>query len=200
MFRSSRKREIIQIISIFYLAENIYCRKTGRLLAKANQDVGPDLAQEIINANTTKVLVRSPLTCESRNSICQYCYGWNLAHGRLVDLGEAVGIIAAQSIGEPGTQLTMRTFHTGGVFTGELADPIYSPSNGILCYPHNYKLLRIRTRHGESAFNVEESMQITIKSQKQKYTISLAEGSILFYQDNTEVEKVQFLLYLFMIN
>ena len=57
----------------------------------------------------------------SHRSVCQLCYGWNLAHGKMVDLGEAVGIIAAQSIGEPGTQLTMRTFHTGGVFTGELA-------------------------------------------------------------------------------
>ena len=63
--------------------------------------------------------MRSPLTCEAARSVCRKCYGWALAHNELVDLGEAVGIIAAQSIGEPGTQLTMRTFHTGGVSTAE---------------------------------------------------------------------------------
>ena len=62
--------------------------------------------------------MRSPLTCEANRSVCRKCYGWALAHNELVDLGEAVGIIAAQSIGEPGT-LTMRTFHTGGVSTAE---------------------------------------------------------------------------------
>ena len=72
--------------------------------------------------------------------MCQFCYGWNLAHGSLVDLGEAVGIIAAQSIGEPGTQLTMRTFHTGGVFTGELAEQIKAPFNGIIRLPKNLKI------------------------------------------------------------
>ena len=86
----------------------------------------------IVDAGIKSVSVRSPLTCDSARSVCQFCYGWNLAHGSLVDLGEAVGIIAAQSIGEPGTQLTMRTFHTGGVFTGELAEQIKAPFNGIL--------------------------------------------------------------------
>ena len=70
-------------------------------------------------AAITKVKIRSPLTCEANRSVCRRCYGWALAHNHLVDLGEAVGIIAAQSIGEPGTQLTMRTFHTGGVSTAE---------------------------------------------------------------------------------
>ena len=63
--------------------------------------------------------IRSALTCQPHGSICQKCYGWDLAHKKSISLGEAVGIIAAQSIGEPGTQLTMRTFHTGGIFTGE---------------------------------------------------------------------------------
>ena len=70
----------------------------------------------------------------------------------MVDIGESVSIIAAQSIGEPGTQLTMRTFHTGGVFTGELAEQIYAPTSGQIIYPENYKVNIIRTRHGESAF------------------------------------------------
>ncbi|OQX00866.1 DNA-directed RNA polymerase subunit beta' [Candidatus Parcubacteria bacterium A4] len=74
--------------------------------------------QKIIDANIEKVKVRSPLSCKATHGICQQCYGWDLASNKLVEKGEAVGIIAAQSIGEPGTQLTMRTFHTGGVASG----------------------------------------------------------------------------------
>ena len=77
------------------------------------------LSKSIEAAGVKAVSVRSPLTCEANRSVCRKCYGWALAHNELVDLGEAVGIIAAQSIGEPGTQLTMRTFHTGGVSTAE---------------------------------------------------------------------------------
>nr|YP_003227090.1 RNA polymerase beta' subunit [Bryopsis hypnoides]ACX33776.1 RNA polymerase beta' subunit [Bryopsis hypnoides] len=77
-----------------------------------------------------KIPIRSPLTCISPKSICQYCYGWNLAMESIVSLGEAVGVLAAQSIGEPGTQLTMRTFHTGGVFSGDLIEQMYSPNHG----------------------------------------------------------------------
>lgn len=92
---------------------------TGETIAKRNQHIDDDLAAEIGKAAVEEVILRSPLTCEAARSVCQACYGWSLAHAKMVDLGEAVGIIAAQSIGEPGTQLTMRTFHTGGVFTGD---------------------------------------------------------------------------------
>jgi DNA-directed RNA polymerase subunit beta' len=85
------------------------------LLVDRNQEIGEEIARAIDEAGIDEVLVRSPLTCESRHGVCRYCYGRNLATGELVGIGEAVGIIAAQSIGEPGTQLTMRTFHTGGV-------------------------------------------------------------------------------------
>jgi len=85
------------------------------LLLERNQEIGEDVAQVIDAAGVDEVLVRSPLTCEARHGVCRFCYGRNLATGELVGIGEAVGIIAAQSIGEPGTQLTMRTFHTGGV-------------------------------------------------------------------------------------
>ncbi len=74
--------------------------------------VSHKLARRISQADITKIMVRSVLTCHCQNGVCARCYGTNLAHGGLVDIGEAVGIIAAQSIGEPGTQLTMRTFHT----------------------------------------------------------------------------------------
>ncbi len=84
------------------------------ILAKANEEVTEDLAQRIQDAGVERVKIRSVLTCEVRHGICARCYGRNLGSGQLVELGEAVGVIAAQSIGEPGTQLTMRTFHTGG--------------------------------------------------------------------------------------
>ena len=72
-------------------------------------------AEEIIEAGVEKLQIRSVLSCRARHGVCKNCYGRNLATGKFVEIGEAVGIIAAQSIGEPGTQLTMRTFHTGGV-------------------------------------------------------------------------------------
>ncbi len=88
------------------------------ILVERNEMISEELADRIDEAGIDEVLVRSPLTCEARNGVCRACYGRNLATGEMVGSGEAVGIIAAQSIGEPGTQLTMRTFHTGGVAGG----------------------------------------------------------------------------------
>ncbi len=88
---------------------------TGEIFVEANQEITEAIADRILEANVEQVHVRSPLTCQARRGICALCYGRSLATGNLVSQGVAVGIIAAQSIGEPGTQLTMRTFHTGGV-------------------------------------------------------------------------------------
>lgn len=88
---------------------------TGEIIANANDEVTEQIYLAFTAAGIEEVHVRSPFTCLTRHGICRMCYGRNLARGRMVDVGEAVGIIAAQSIGEPGTQLTMRTFHTGGV-------------------------------------------------------------------------------------
>jgi len=90
----------------------------GNLILDANQEITEELAAAIQAAGIERVKIRSVLTCESRRGVCVLCYGRNLATGRLVERGEAVGIISAQSIGEPGTQLTMRTFHVGGTATG----------------------------------------------------------------------------------
>ena len=90
-------------------------RKKDKPIVERDQEISEDLARAIDEAGIDAVAVRSPLTCQSRYGVCRRCYGRNLATGQLVGIGEAVGIIAAQSIGEPGTQLTMRTFHTGGV-------------------------------------------------------------------------------------
>ncbi len=89
--------------------------ESGEIIVDRNEMINEENGDEIARAGITRVQVRSPLTCQSRRGICQFCYGRSLAEGKLVSTGQAVGIIAAQSIGEPGTQLTMRTFHTGGV-------------------------------------------------------------------------------------
>ena len=96
-------------------AQNIVLPETSDLLVRADEEIDEEKAETIVAAGIQKVKIRSVLTCKIRHGVCAKCYGRNLATGRLVDVGEAVGIIAAQSIGEPGTQLTMRTFHTGGV-------------------------------------------------------------------------------------
>jgi DNA-directed RNA polymerase subunit beta' len=88
---------------------------TGETIVERNGEITEAIADAIAASGIDEVLVRSPLTCDARHGVCRMCYGRNLANGTLVGIGEAVGIIAAQSIGEPGTQLTMRTFHTGGV-------------------------------------------------------------------------------------
>ena len=89
--------------------------KNQTVIVERNELITEDLARAVDAAGVDEVVVRSPLTCEARHGVCRACYGRNLATGQLIGIGEAVGIIAAQSIGEPGTQLTMRTFHTGGV-------------------------------------------------------------------------------------
>jgi DNA-directed RNA polymerase subunit beta' len=96
-------------------AIDIVDEKSGEVLVERNSEIGELALERIEAAGLDRVSVRSPLTCAARHGVCRMCYGRNLATGELVELGQAVGIIAAQSIGEPGTQLTMRTFHTGGV-------------------------------------------------------------------------------------
>ncbi|MDD3746030.1 MAG: DNA-directed RNA polymerase subunit beta' [Anaerostipes sp.] len=98
-----------------YAAETVEDPKTGEVLVKANHMITPKRAKTIVDAGYEKVKIRTMLTCKSPLGACARCYGSNLATGQAVQVGEAVGIIAAQSIGEPGTQLTMRTFHAGGV-------------------------------------------------------------------------------------
>ena len=92
--------------------------ETGEVLVETNEGMTLQSARRVVEAGVEQILVRSPLSCQARRGICQRCYGRSLATGELIELGVAVGIIAAQSIGEPGTQLTMRTFHTGGVAGG----------------------------------------------------------------------------------
>lgn len=106
----------------------------SKLLAKAGDTLTRSQAEEIDDAGIDSIKVRSPLTCESKRGVCTKCYGVNLANGRAVAQGEAVGIIAAQSIGEPGTQLTMRTFHMGGIATAAVQPELVAESSGVLVY------------------------------------------------------------------
>ena len=103
-----------------YSAEDIVNPETGEVIVPVNTLITPDMADAVVGAGITKVKIRTIITCKSHNGVCSKCYGSNMASGRQVRIGEAVGIIAAQSIGEPGTQLTMRTFHTGGVSGNDL--------------------------------------------------------------------------------
>ncbi|MPZ23913.1 MAG: DNA-directed RNA polymerase subunit beta', partial [Dehalococcoidia bacterium] len=98
-----------------YTATAIANPQTGEVILDSNQEITPEKAEEIEAAGIERAYVRSPLVCQTARGICKYCYGRDLSRGELVRPNEAVGIIAAESIGEPGTQLTMRTFHTGGV-------------------------------------------------------------------------------------
>ena len=121
------------------------------LVASRNQEISSELAAAITKV-TKKAMVRSPLTCQTKKLVCQLCYGWSLSNGRLVSIGEAVGVIAAQSIGEPGTQLTMRTFHTGGVFSAGITDQIIAPFDGVIQYPTAIPGTCIRTPQGDITF------------------------------------------------
>jgi DNA-directed RNA polymerase subunit beta' len=98
-----------------YVADEVLHPETGEVLMGRNRMMTFDDAERVVGAGVDSVKIRSILNCESKNGVCAHCYGANLANGQPVGIGEAVGIIAAQSIGEPGTQLTMRTFHTGGI-------------------------------------------------------------------------------------
>ena len=102
-----------------YTIDDVVHPETGEVLAPADSMITDEQAKAIVNAGIKRVYLRTILSCRSKHGICSKCYGKNMATGKPVDLGEAVGVIAAQSIGEPGTQLTMRTFHTGGVATAD---------------------------------------------------------------------------------
>ena len=162
----------------------------GELLVAKDIAIDPTIAKKIEEAGINNVPIRSPLTCEANRSVCRKCYGWALAHNHLVDLGEAVGIIAAQSIGEPGTQLTMRTFHTGGVSTAE-SGVVRSKISGTVEFSSKAKIRGYRTPHGVEAKQAEVDFILKIlpksgtpgKSQK----IEITSGSLLFVENGEEV-------------
>ncbi len=180
------------------LARDVIDPQTGEVIAKRNQDIDDDLAKTI-GDRVEEVMVRSPLTCEAARSVCRHCYGWSLAHGKMVDMGEAVGIIAAQSIGEPGTQLTMRTFHTGGVFTGEVARQIKADCAGKIKFGKGLSTRKVRTRHGDEREQVETAGELLLipaegeKTKSEQIAYSLTVGSLLPVTEGTSVKKGELL-------
>ena len=174
------------------LADDVISPVNGQeKIAHKNELITKNLIKEFENNDIKKIKVRSPLTCQSYRSICQKCYGASLSDGKLVDVGEAIGIIAAQSIGEPGTQLTMRTFHTGGVFTAEFSKPIKTLFEGIITYPSNLKFSHVRTRHGDNAIAIEKRATFDIKTSQDEKKITLEVGTTLLAKDNSFIKKNQ---------
>ncbi len=148
-----------------YALEPVIHPETGEVLVGANEEITDDLAAAIQKAGIEQVVIRSALTCKSRHGICRKCYGRNLATGGHVDIGEAVGIIAAQSIGEPGTQLTMRTFHTGGVAGDDITQGL----------PRVEELFEARKPKGQ-AIIAEADGVVHVQDIKNRKEITITEG------------------------
>ena len=174
------------------ISKNIYHPITKIIIAQKDEQITLSLIKLFKQLKIDKFYVRSPLTCNLYRSICQKCYGWDLANENLVDIGEAIGIIAGQSIGEPGTQLTMRTFHTGGIFTSELRQQIISSIDGIIKFSKILKTLRLRTNRGDDVLLVKNSGSLIIipKSiNKELLRLEILPNTILFTKNNDYVTK-----------
>jgi DNA-directed RNA polymerase subunit beta' len=173
------------------LNKPVYDSKTQNLLADINTQITPVLIRTFKQKDITNIYIRSPLTCCLYRSICQKCYGWNLAKENMVDLGEAVGIIAGQSIGEPGTQLTMRTFHTGGIFTSAASQQLISPLDGFIEFSQFLKTSTVRTNRGENVLLTDNSGFLTILSKvNESIQIELPRNTILFVKNNQSIKKM----------
>lgn len=144
------------------LNKPIYHPQTNELIANTNTHITTKLIRTFKEEKIKKFYIRSPLTCGLFRSICQKCYGWDLATENIINMGEAIGIIAGQSIGEPGTQLTMRTFHTGGIFTSETNQQLNSPITGTIEFSKILKTSKLRTNRGENVLLTESSGSLTI--------------------------------------
>ena len=170
------------------LADDIYIGR--RCIASRNQDIGMGLVNQFITFRAQPISIRSPFTCRSTSWICQLCYGRSPTHGDLVELGEAVGIIAGQSIGEPGTQLTLRTFHTGGVFTGGTAEHIRAPFCGKIKFNQDF-IHPTRTRYGHPAFLCPTDFYVTIENGDIIHNVNIPSKSLILVQNDQYIESEQ---------
>lgn len=137
--------------------------ETGEVIVKGNTLIDEDQAKAVVNAGIKEVEIRSLFGCETKDGVCVHCYGRNLATGRKVEIGEAVGIMAAQSIGEPGTQLTMRTFHTGGVAGSDITQGL----------PRVQELFEARTPKGEALISEITGTVTDIKEEGGCYLVTV---------------------------
>ncbi len=171
---------------------DVYDPLTGELIVRAGEEFSEAIAQKIADSVLEEVEIRSVLTCESKRGVCGKCYGRNLATGKTVQIGEAVGVIAAQSIGEPGTQLTLRTFHVGGTASNIAAESqINAKFPGILEFENirtvpykngNETLEVILGRSGEIRITEPESRKVIM-------TLNIPYGSFLFVKEGQKLEK-----------
>ena len=164
--------------------EDIVHPLTGEIIVKAGDEINEDAAAAIEKSPIEKVEIRSVLTCESRHGVCAKCYGRNLATGRPVQKGEVVGVIAAQSIGEPGTQLTLRTFHVGGVASGSSIDNrLVAKHNGIIEIDE-LRTIKTKDRDGNPknlvVSRLAELRIVSKETGSTLFTYNLAYGSTLF--------------------
>src|SRR5919199_1414504 len=163
----------------------------GRVIVASNDEINEDLAQEIQRSGVQRVRIRSVLTCESRRGVCIKCYGRNLATGKPVDIGEAVGVIAAQSIGEPGTQLTMRTFHIGGTARLEESSKHEARMDGTI---HYVELQTVKNRKGEIiAMNRNGALTIIDERGREVARYQIVYGAHLHVADGARVRQDQML-------
>lgn len=162
---------------------------TGEVIVKANEDIDEALVEKIDHAGIERVKIRSVLTCRSKHGVCAKCYGRDLAHGHLVNIGEAVGIVAAQSIGEPGTQLTMRTFHIGGTAKFDEHSTLEAHHDGVIKFVN---LNTVKTREGDLVVMKRHGEVHVLDEQKRsrgKYIVSY--GAHLKVEDNSSIKKGQ---------
>ena len=174
------------------LSKPILDNDTDQVIAQANTQITPALIETCQERKIKEFYIRSPLTCDLYRSICQNCYGWDLASENLVDIGEAIGILAGQSIGEPGTQLTMRTFHTGGIFTSEARQQIISPITGIVKFYKILKTVLLRTTRGEDVLITKNSGSLIIIPEDKNHDLTKIEvlrNTILFPKNNQYILK-----------
>ncbi len=163
-----------------------------KIIVEAGTEIDEYKGKEIVDSGIMKTKIRSVLTCETRSGVCTKCYGRNLSTGKLIELGEAVGIIAAQSIGEPGTQLTMRTFHIGGIGRHEGQTRLQSGYEGIVKYTN---LEIVEDKDGDFiAMNRIGSVQILDSKKREKAMYPVAYGSKILVKDNQAVKKGDVLL------
>ncbi len=171
---------------------DVYDPLTNELLIEAGNDITEEIAKRIENSPLEGIEIRSVLTCEAKRGVCALCYGRNLASGKRVQRGEAVGVIAAQSIGEPGTQLTLRTFHVGGTASNIAAESqINAKFDGIIEF-ENVRTVQYNTEEGEVDVVLGRSGEFRIiekDTNKVIMTNNIPYGSYLYIKDNTQISK-----------
>ena len=172
-------------------AEDVFDPVTDEIICEAGQEITPKLASYIDSRSIESVRIRSVLTCEAEQGLCAKCYGWDLSRNRMVTRGEAVGVIAAQSIGEPGTQLTLRTFHTGGVSSREAQDnQVRARHPGRISF-RNIHLVQGVDAEGKSSSIASRNGQIDIVDTEGEIlsTYEVTPGAIMSVTDEQEIQR-----------